>query len=91
MSAPVILLVCLSVYLSSFFHKLAEIGNNDNIGITDCVLCENKKLVYKMLPQCILHLGPQPLESDDLLSEPLRHVLLGRSKICIWSYSIGSN
>ena len=44
---------------------------------------ERKKSNNKMLPQWKLNLGPQPLGSDTLLSEPLRHVLLGRSKICI--------
>ena len=44
-----------------------------------------------MLPQQALNLGPQPLGSNALLSEPLRHGLLGRSKICIWSCCIGSN
>ena len=44
-----------------------------------------------MLPQCTLNPEPQPFGSEALLSEPLRHVLLERAKIFIWSCSIGSN
>ena len=42
-----------------------------------------------MLSQCALNLGPQPFGSDALLSQPLRHLLLGISKIFMWSCSIG--
>ena len=55
------------------------------------LLCKNKKPINKMLPQWTMNLGPQLFESDALLSELLRHLLLGRPKIFIWSCSICSN
>ena len=41
-----------------------------------------------MLPHWAMNLGPQPLGSDTLLSELLRHVLLVRSKICIYGQAL---
>ena len=53
---------------------------------SQALLHKNKKSSNKMLPQWAMNPGSQSFGSDDLLSKPLRHVLLGRSKIFIrWS------
>ena len=68
------------------FHKHTELA----ILTSEALLCQ-KKFNNKMWPQWVLNLGPQSFRSNDLPSELVRHVLLERSKIFIWSFSIGSN
>ena len=52
---------------------------------------QKKKLSNKMLSWWALNLGLQPFGSDDHFSELSRHVLLGKSKILLWSCSVRSN
>ena len=68
-----------------------KIGNNSSVGITGFISYMNKKIQQQNATEVSIGLGPQPFGSDALLSELLRYVLLGRSKIFIESYTIGSS
>ena len=52
---------------------------------------KTKNSAMKWYPSEWLNLRPQTFRSNALLSEPLRHVLLGRCKLSVWSCSVGSN
>ena len=53
------------------------------ISALETLLCENKEVQQQMLPKWALNLDSQPLGSDALLSEPLRHVLDRMSLNCL--------
>ena len=60
-------------------YKIAEIDNNDNIGVKVCFFYMKKKSSNKDLSLQVTNLGSQPFGSDALLSKLLRGLLLGRS------------
>ena len=66
------------------FHKIAEVDNNGNSGIT-CFTTKTKKKIQQQ------NVTPVILEDLTLSSELLRHVLLKPSKIFVWSSSVSSN
>ena len=63
------------------FHKQTELAIKAILASE--ALPPEKQNENKMWPQWALNLGPQPLMSNSLLSELVRHVLLGISLNCL--------